>query len=188
MNTEPTGEHFHPHKTGLMEMQVNIDRYFFALQYLQDKVVIDLGCGAGLGTYLYSMVAKKVIAVDYNAAAIEHARKFPFAPGKVEFMNLDIRDPEDLAKLPKADVVVALEVLEHLEDPAATLKALRAPQLVFSVPMYSMEVSTWHRFPINSENDVRKLIGQYYDVGKLELQEHERISGQWIRGEGMRLL
>lgn len=184
---EPSGEHFSPLKTTLPEIEVNVDRYFFALQYLQDKVVLDLGCGSGLGTYLYSMVAKKVYAVDYSAEALDHARRFPYYPGKVEFIHADVTDPADVLKLPTdADVCVALEVLEHLEDPGALLSKLKAPQLIFSVPLYSMEVSTWHRFPINSEKDVRDLIGRYYQIGKFEEQNHNRASGRWIRGEAVK--
>lgn len=185
---EPTGEHFSPLKTDLHELELNLDRYQFALKYLEGKTVIDLGCGAGLGTYLYSMVAAKVYAVDYDARTIEHAKRHPFPPGKVEFLHLDLREPADIAKLPCADVCVALEVLEHIEDPAAVLKGLRVGQLVFSLPLHSMEVSTWHRYRIDTEKDVRKLIGPYFDIGKYEEQGHKLSNGKWIRGEGVRLV
>lgn len=185
---EPSGEHFTPLKTDLAEIQVNIDRYLFAMHYLKDKVVLDLGCGAGLGTYFYSMLAKKVYTVDYDEQAIDEARKYPHAPGKVEFLNLDITDPKDVARLPEVDVCVALEILEHIEDPAAFLKQLKARHLVFSVPLHSMEVSSWHKFSIETVKDVQKLISPFYDIGKFEKQEHDRIGGEWVRGEGVRLI
>lgn len=185
---EPSGEHFSPLKTSMIEIQVNIDRYLFAMQYLKDKVVLDLGCGAGLGTYFYSMLAKKVYALDYDAVAIEEAKKYPYAPGKVEFLHLDLTNPEDRERIPEVDVCVALEILEHLEDPATVLKALPAKQLVFSLPLYSLEVSTWHKYAINEEADVRKLISPFYDISKYEEQRHKEADGRWIRGEGVRLI
>ena len=185
---EHSTEHFTPLHTDLGEIQLNIDRYLFALQYLEGKTVIDLGCGSGLGTFLYSMLAKKVYAVDYDAKTIEYAKRYPYAPDKVEFLHLDLREQDDVAKLPQADVCVALEVLEHLEDPALVLKNLKTNKLVFSLPLHSMEVSTWHRFRIDTEKDVRKLISPYFDIGKYEEQGHKLSDGKWIRGEGIRLL
>src|SRR5690348_8900159 len=89
---EHTTEHFQPAHSSVEEIEINLERYLFALKFLKDKVVIDLGCGAGMGTYLYSLVAKKVYAVDYNAQALEEARQWPYTPGKVEFLHLDLED------------------------------------------------------------------------------------------------
>lgn len=183
---EHTAEHFAPFHSNVDEIAINLDRYVFAMKYLKDKVVIDLGCGAGLGSWLYATVAKKVYAVDYDVHALEEARSMPFPPGRMEFLHLDITNKDDLARLPDADVVVALEVLEHIEDPAAVLKALRAPQLVFSVPRWSMDVSSWHRFAIETEKDVRDLIEPFYQIGDFEEQGYEGFGGKWIRGEGIR--
>lgn len=185
---EPTGEHFTPLKTDLPELQINLDRYLFALPFLEGKTVIDLGCGAGLGTHIYAAVAKKVYAVDYDAITLAEAKAYPHVEGKIEFMNLDLSNPADIERLPEADVCVALEVLEHLENPALVLKGLKAKKLVFSLPLHALEVSSWHKFPINNESDVRKLISPYYDIGRYEDQRHVDGGGIWIRGEGVRLL
>lgn len=187
MDYEPTGEHFSPRSTTLPEIEVNLDRYLFALQHVKDKVVIELGCGAGLGTYLYSMLAKKVYAVDYSAQALEHARSFPFEPGKIEFLNLDLEDPETMEKLPAADVCVAMEVLEHIEEPAAVLRELKTPELVFSVPLHSLEVSKWHKYRIDTETDVRKLIQPWYDARYFE-QKHPKLRATWVFGHGVRVI
>lgn len=187
MEYEPTSEHFSPRATSIAEVEVNIDRYIFALQYLKDKVVIDLGCGAGLGTYFYAMVAKKVYAVDYSAQALEHARHFPYEPGKVEFLHLDLEDPESMDKLPAADICIAIEVLEHLEEPAAVLRELKTNELVFSVPLRSLEMSKWHKYRIDTERDVRKLIQPWYDAQYFE-QKHNRIQASWVHGHGVRVI
>lgn len=177
-------EHFRPDNTTPMEVEVNIDRYRWVLPLIAGKRVLDLGCGGGLGTYLYSLVAEKVYALDYDARAIEEAKRYPFPEGKVEFLHGDILNID--FELPEVDVVVALEVLEHLEDPKAVLKRLKAHELVFSVPLHSLEVSTFHKFPIDTPDDVRKLIGPFYDVNDYEIQEHKILAAKWVHGHGIR--
>jgi len=54
-----TSEFFIPAQAGFKEVIVNLERYLFAMNFCKDKVVLDAGCGCGLGTYLYSLVAKK---------------------------------------------------------------------------------------------------------------------------------
>lgn len=180
---ENNGEHFTPTQTSLAELEINLDRYLFALKFLEGKTVLDIGCGAGLGSYLYSLVAKKVYVVDYSNDALEEAKRYP-RQGNIEFIRADLRDPECLAQLPEHDVCVALEILEHIEDPGAVLKALKGTSLVFSLPLHSMEMSSWHRYQIDTEADVRKLIEPYYQIGRYEEQTHPLSAGKWIRGEG----
>jgi 2-polyprenyl-3-methyl-5-hydroxy-6-metoxy-1,4-benzoquinol methylase len=181
-----TSEHFQPHRSFRYEIEVNMERYMFALKFLEGKTVLDIGCGGGLGTYLYSLVAKKVYAVDYDANAIEESKRYPFPPGVVEFIHADVTDQDVAEKLPEVDVCVAMEVLEHIEEPAGLLRALKARQLVFGMPLHSMEVSTWHKYRIDTERDVRALIQPYYQIGEYIEQKHRNLNGAWIIGEGIR--
>src|ERR1044071_9460864 len=123
---DATQEHFTPHATDLLGIEVNMDRYLWALPKIENKIVLDLGCGAGMGTYLYSLVARHVIAVDYDINAIEEAKAWPYPKENVQFIHGDITDPDFLAKLPQADVCVAFEILEHVEEPAGVLRDLKA--------------------------------------------------------------
>ncbi len=184
---EPTGEHFSPLKTNLGELELNVDRYFFVLPFIQGKTVLDLGCGCGLGSYFYSMLAKELTIIDYNQRTLETACKHPFPIG-VTTMNINLESEEEISFLPEVEVAVALEVLEHLEDPTILLRNLKAKRLVFSVPLNSMEVSTWHKYNIETVEDVQKLISPFYDIGKLEIQGHPLSHGKWVRGEGVRIL
>ncbi len=185
---EPTGEHFSPLKTSIEELEINLDRYLFVLPFIQGKTILDLGCGCGLATYFYSLFAKKVYAVDYNMTALEETMKFPFPHDNVEYIHFDLDDPKDWNNLPEVDVCVAMEVLEHLENPQKVLEKIRAKRLVFSVPLHSMEMSKWHKYNIETVEDVIKLVGPYYDIGKLEEQGHGKSMGKWVRGDGIRIL
>ena len=78
--------------------------------------VTDLGCGDG------SMLARldlppyiKGWGYELGAGDVEHARS----------RGLDVRQADILAEpLEYGDLIIASEVLEHLEDPASFLKAL----------------------------------------------------------------
>lgn len=179
-------EYFTPKSTTAHELRVNMERYMFALPHLEGKTVLDLGSGSGLGTFLYSTVAAKVIAVDYNAKALEEARSWPFPKENVEFLHLDLEDPDVPGKLPKTDVCVAIEVLEHLEEPALLLRELKAHKLIFGLPLYSLEVSKWHKYKIETERHVRELIQPWYDITKCIEQPNPGATAGWIIGEGIK--
>ncbi|ORW43001.1 SAM-dependent methyltransferase [Mycobacterium paraense] len=73
--------------------------------------VLEAGCGEGYGADLIAAVARRVVAVDYDAAAVAHVRaRYP----RVEVMQAN------LAELPlpdaSVDIVVNFQVIEHLWD------------------------------------------------------------------------
>src|ERR1700759_547587 len=75
--------------------------------------VLEAGCGEGYGADLLAGVARQVVAVDYDEAAVAHVRsRYP----SVDFMRAN------LAELPlpdaSVDVVVNFQVIEHLWDQA----------------------------------------------------------------------
>lgn len=87
--------------------------------------LLDVGCGAGLAAEAFARMGAQVTAVDAAGEALAAAREHAAAGG----LEIDYREggPEDIAAAGRRfDAVVALEVIEHVEDRAAFLAALAA--------------------------------------------------------------
>lgn len=74
-------------------------------------VVLEAGCGEGYGADLLAGVARTVIGLDLDAATVSHAAgRYPRATvARADLADLPVRDGT-------CDVVVSLQVIEHLRD------------------------------------------------------------------------
>jgi ubiquinone/menaquinone biosynthesis C-methylase UbiE len=96
----------------------HISRYLSVTDVVKDKVVLDIASGTGYGTQLIAKTAKKVYGVDYSPEAIEYSKQ-NHSSDNVEFKVGDAHNiPMDDKSV---DVVVSLETIEHLKDPAKFL-------------------------------------------------------------------
>lgn len=110
--------------------------------------VLEAGCGEGYGADLIAGVARRVIAVDYDEAAVAHVRG---RYGRVEVMQAN------LAELPLADasvdVVVNFQVIEHLWDQPQFVRecarVLRRPGLLMVSTPNRITFSPGRDTPVN---------------------------------------
>ena len=85
--------------------------------------ILDIGCGAGLATEALAALGHHVLGLDAAGDAIDAARAHAAGQG----LPLDYRQgaAEDLVAEPaRFDAITALEVIEHVPDPAAFLRVL----------------------------------------------------------------
>ncbi|MCB0218608.1 MAG: methyltransferase domain-containing protein [Chrysiogenetes bacterium] len=98
-------------------------RYAFAAQLAEERDLLDVGCGAGIGARTcIEAGAKSATLLDADEAACNLARDTLHGLKKVE-----IRHGAAQAlpwRKPRFDLVLFLEIIEHLEDPRAALESL----------------------------------------------------------------
>ena len=133
---EFTGERLIPGQVDVNLLNEHMARYTFAARLARGKRVLDAGCGAGYGSAELAASAESVAGIDLAPEAVEFARdnyhlpNLEFAQGSVTALPY-----EDGA----FDLVVAFEVIEHLENWREFLVEVRrvmAPggQFVVSTP------------------------------------------------------
>jgi 2-polyprenyl-6-hydroxyphenyl methylase/3-demethylubiquinone-9 3-methyltransferase len=102
---------------------------------LSRKTALDVGCGAGLLAEPLARLGAKVTGVDAAAKLIDIARDHAAKMGlDIDYRAGDVRQLEG-----QFDLITCMEVIEHVADPAAFVKALAkrlAPEglLVMSTP------------------------------------------------------
>lgn len=116
--------------------QMNEARYNFVSKYLKDRLVLDLGCGPRKEAYIFSENSQRVIASDISVKAVLYAKKH-FLRRNLSYIAMDAC--EIAFKDNSFDVVVSLEVIEHLLDYHKFLKEVKRiikPQglCIFSTP------------------------------------------------------
>ena len=137
--------------------------------------VLDLGCGCGYGSYILGEHAESVIAIDNEASAVQFGMGFyprpniTFAVGDVTTELLESWIATFEATRGQVDMVVAFEILEHLEEPGAVLKSLHPKVLVASVPNqdvipFSEKKYPYHKRHYTIDELVLLLSGSGYEV------------------------
>jgi SAM-dependent methyltransferase len=133
---EFTGERLIPGQVDVDLLNEHLARYKFAARLARSKRVLDAGCGAGYGSAELAQSALSVVGVDVAAEAVDFAR------ANYEVPNLTF-EQASCTSLPHPDaafdLVVAFEVIEHLENFAGLLLEARrvlAPngQFIVSTP------------------------------------------------------
>lgn len=115
-------------------MAQHVSRYAWAMPWADRKRVIELGSGAGYGSFVLSWVAESVRGIEIDPIAVDLAKsRYEAMSDGLEYSVGDICVPENL---PEADVAVCFEVLEHVEDPERVLQTAleRCETLLLSFP------------------------------------------------------
>lgn len=147
-----TGERFIPTEQGRIRLE-HYHRYAMVLDVVKEKVVLDVACGEGYGSFLMAGVALSVEGVDISEEAIHHASSKYEKPSLRFSLGsaIHLEFPDD-----SFDVVVSFETIEHLAEQEAMLSEIRRvlrPRGVLVIsspnrPIYSEESGEHNEFHV----------------------------------------
>jgi len=90
---------------------------------LQDKNVIDVGCGGGILAESMAQRGASVTGIDMGEAPLQVARLHKHESGvEVDYQQITAEQMAE-KNAGKYDVVTCMEMLEHVPDPASVIKA-----------------------------------------------------------------
>jgi 2-polyprenyl-3-methyl-5-hydroxy-6-metoxy-1,4-benzoquinol methylase len=94
-------------------------RHLVVYEWIAERVrgarVIDMASGEGYGSGVLARAASSVVGVEANPEAFEHAR-LRYAGSNLRFERALVEEFDE-----RADAVVFLQTIEHLQDPGGTL-------------------------------------------------------------------
>lgn len=91
----------------------HIMRYVFASHLVQDKTVLDIGCGAGYGSHYLACRADTVVGVDVSLHAVTYAKKNYVKKNLYFLQGNALHLPFETNSF---DVVASFETIEHIRE------------------------------------------------------------------------
>jgi 2-polyprenyl-6-hydroxyphenyl methylase/3-demethylubiquinone-9 3-methyltransferase len=155
---------------------------------LAGKKVLDVGCGGGILSDAMARQGAQVLGIDLAVKSLKVAQLHALEAGTQDVQYQEI-SAEDLAshQAGQFDVVTCMEMLEHVPDPAAIVKAWA--QLV--KPGGWVFFSTLNR---NPKSFLFAIVGAEYVLNLLPKGTHEYARlikpselADWVRAEGLSL-
>jgi ubiquinone/menaquinone biosynthesis C-methylase UbiE len=103
------------------QVQRSCDRYYWAKQFCEEKVVLEVGCGTGQGLGYLSKVALRFVAGDFSLDILKVAKRH--YGSRVELLQFDAQH------LPFAnnsmDVIILFEAIYYVPDADLFIKECR---------------------------------------------------------------
>ncbi len=131
------------------------------------QIVLDAGCGTGVGTQILAREARFLWGIDSNPKSIEYAKQM-FGSRVIKFDTINLIDPP---KRERANFhsIVCIDVIEHIDD---YQKALNTLKTFFRPGVTKLWISTPNRLNDNIQKDTPKnefhvrewSIGEFYDI------------------------
>ena len=138
------------------------------------KRVLDLGCGDGYGSFLLAQRAKEVVGIDIDRLTIENAKK------KYKFKNLSFytQDISSLSAVKLFDLVVSLQVIEHIDDDHGFLSQIKKVlkkngTLILTTPNRKLRLNDgqkpWNPFHVREydQKQFERLLSDYFKEVKI---------------------
>jgi 2-polyprenyl-3-methyl-5-hydroxy-6-metoxy-1,4-benzoquinol methylase len=143
------------------------------------QTVLDFGCGSGVMSYIMSGFADRVVATDIEPATFDRMQQVVGFPRNIMFAT--VPELADETYRQSFDAIIALDVLEHIQDLTGILrqfKRILKPRgvVVISGPTESVLYRLGRRIA------GKRFTGDYHvsDIGKVEAESRRHGSVQKI--------
>lgn len=135
---------------------------------LEDKTVLDIGCGGGILTESLAIMGAKTTGLDLAEELLTVARLHWPEETVTESPKYVCSSAEDFAQLHPAsfDIITCMELIEHVPDPLLLIQSIA--QLL--KPGGQFFCSTLNRNPVSY---LTAIIGAEYVLGKLPKGTHD---------------
>ncbi|MBI4198900.1 MAG: class I SAM-dependent methyltransferase [Chloroflexi bacterium] len=119
----------------------HLRKYLFARRFAEGKRVLDCGCGVGWGTAMLAEAARWTVGVDMAEPVVRYARE-RYGHPRLTYVAMDVTRLAFPAGT--FDLVVSIEVFEHIADSEAFLVELHrvlrpGGHVVLSTPNAQLE-------------------------------------------------
>lgn len=163
------------------ESSIHTARYLLAKDYCSGRKVLDVACGEGYGSRLLKeWGATSVDGVDVSEEAVSHASQH-FSREGIRFHCAPAEQLQDIFKGDRFDLIVSLETIEHLGDPALFLSQLRqllnpGGSIIISCP------NDWWYFPNQEDGNPYHLRKYHFDEFKHLTETILGPASTWMLG------
>ena len=158
-----------------IEME-HLERYKHALQFVNNKKVLDIACGCGYGSYYLAKngTPDHITGVDISEDSIRYANFRYNLPNIERFLG----NAETFEEPNSFDVVLSFETIEHLRDFESFLKGVRnslvkGGKLLISTPIVPATQTKCNN-PYHviewSFKDFHQLLSKYFAIDQILLQ------------------
>ncbi len=148
---------------------------------LSDCAVLDAGCGTGVLSFDLArrFPAAKIVSIDLDPKLIQRA-KIVTAKRKIGNINFDFKDILHLHKTEQFDLIICVDVLEHIENDVEAIRNLsnsmkKGGILVLHVPQkfqrHRVRNMEWEGYHVREGYTVPEIA---------ELLERENLQISWI--------
>lgn len=112
-------------------------------------VVVDIGCGKGRLCQRVATWAREVIGVDHDPVNLDIARRTTTAENVIYRLSDATKGLSEATGIDRADVVLAVHVIEHFDDPQGFLRELLdfTNTVIVEVPDFAadpLNAARWH--------------------------------------------
>jgi ubiquinone/menaquinone biosynthesis C-methylase UbiE len=164
-------------------------RYLYSTLFCKDKVVLDVACGEGYGSYLLSKYSKKVVGIDIDYDVINFASR-EYINNNLEFIVGNVNNLPIKGKC-IFDLIVSFETIEHINEKnqiklLTEVKRLLKPGgvLIISTPnksLYTDVLKNKNKFHVKEFylNEFSDFLKKYFKNVKIKGQKIYSSSYIW---------